>query len=132
MEATVVYHQKLAYYLVMEMCAVSIVLPNKVNAFAKTCTSKKQDDQQASKVLAEFGSVKQLDHWQPPHPVFAGLKQLTREKHQLQQELTLIHNQLHAEEVKALTATASIKRMKARVKLLEKQIEEVEQEIIAL
>jgi transposase len=132
MEATGVYHEKLAYYLIANECRVSIVLPNKVNAFAKTCTSKKQDDQQASKVLAEFGCVKQLDEWQPPHPLFASLKQLTREKYQLQQELTLIKNQLHAEQTKAITASASIKRMKARCRLMEKQIAEVEKEITEL
>ena len=128
MEATGVYHEKLAYYLIANNCRVSIVLPNKVNAFAKTCTSKKQDDQQASKVLAEFGCVKQLDEWQPPHQLFAALKQLTREKQQLQQELTLIKNQLHAEQTKAVTASASIRRMKARCRLIEKQIIEVEKE----
>jgi len=130
MEATGVYHEKLAYYLIANNCQVSIVLPNKVNAFAKTCTSKKQDDQQASKVLAEFGCVKQLDEWQAPHPLFAALKQLTREKHQLQQELTIIKNQLHAEQTKAITASASIKRMKARCRLIERQIAEIEKEII--
>ena len=132
MEATGVYHQKLAYYLVANDCRASIVLPNKVNAFAKTCTSKKQDDQQASKVLAEFGCVKQLDEWQPPHSLFVNLKQLTREKYQLQQELTSIKNQLHAEQTKAITASASIKRMKARSRLIEKQIAEVENEITDL
>jgi len=132
MEATGVYHERLAYYLAANGYYVSIVLPNKVNAFAKTCSSKKQDDCQASKVLAEFGCVKQLDLWQPPHQLYANLKQLTREKHQLQQELTLIHNQLHAEETKAITSLSSIKRMKARLKLLEKQILEVEKEIVNL
>jgi transposase len=132
MESTGVYHEKLAYYLIANDCRVSIILPNKVNAFAKTCISKKQDDQQASKVLAEFGCVKQLDEWQPPHPLFGTLKQLTREKRQLQQELTLIKNQLHAEQTKAITSTNSIKRMKARSKLIEKQITEVEKEIIEL
>jgi hypothetical protein len=48
-------------------------LSNKVNAFAKTCISKKQDDQQASKVLAEFDCVKHLDEWQPSHSLFAAL-----------------------------------------------------------
>jgi transposase len=132
MEATGVYHERLAYHLVAHGCYVSIVLPNKVNAFAKTCSSKKQDDCQASKVLGEFGCVKQLDLWQPPHPLYVNLKQLTREKHQLQQELTLIHNQLHAEEIKAITSLSSIRRMKARSKLLEKQIIEVEKEITSL
>src|SRR6478752_5258738 len=32
MEATGVYHEKLAYYLIANECRVSIVLPNKVNA----------------------------------------------------------------------------------------------------
>jgi transposase len=132
MEATGVYHEKLAYYLIANNCRISIVLPNKVNAFAKTCTSKKQDDQQASKVLAEFGCVKHLDEWQLPHPLFAALKQLTREKYQLQQELTIIKNQLHAEQTKAITASASIKRMKARCRLIEKQIAEIEKEITDL
>jgi transposase len=132
MEATGVYHEKLAYYLIAHNCRVSIVLPNKVNAFAKTCTSKKQDDQQASRVIAEFGCVKHVDEWQQPHPVFASLKQLTREKQQLQQELTIIKNQLHAEQMKAITATASIKRMKARSRLIEKQIVEIEKEITGL
>jgi transposase len=132
MEATGVYHERLAYYLIAHECRVSIVLPNKVNAFAKTCTSKKQDDSQASKVLAEFGCVKHVDEWQSPHPLFAALKQLTREKYQLQQELTLIKNQLHAEQTKAITTAASIKRMKARCRLIEKQIIEVEKEITEL
>jgi transposase len=132
MEATGVYHEKLAYYLIANEQRVSIILPNKVNAFAKTCTSKKQDDQQASKVLAEFGCVKQLDEWQPPHALFVNLKQFTREKRQLHQELTLIKNQLHAEQTKAITSTSSIKRMKARAKLIEKQVTEVGKEITEL
>lgn len=130
MEATGVYHEKLAYYLIANEQRVSIVLPNKVNAFAKTCLSKKQDDQQASRVLTEFGCVKHLDEWQPPHPLYTALKQLTREKRQLQQELTVIKNQLHAEQTKAITASASMKRMKTRCTLIEKQIAEVEKEII--
>ena len=81
-------------------------------------------------MLCEFGCVKHVDEWQPPHPLFAALKQLTREKHQLQQELVIIKNQLHAEQTKAITASASIKRMKARCRLIEKQIAEVEKEII--
>ena len=96
----------------------------------KRALSKKQDDQQASRVLTEFGCVKHLDEWQPPHPLYTVLKQLTREKRQLQQELTIIKNQLHAEQTKAITASASMKRMKARCTLIEKQIAEVEKEII--
>ena len=41
MEATGVYHEKLAYYLIAHNCRVSIVLPNKVNAFCKDLHLKK-------------------------------------------------------------------------------------------
>ncbi|MBW0177103.1 IS110 family transposase [Sediminibacterium sp.] len=129
MEATGVYHEKLAYALVINGHRVSIVLPNKVNAFAKTCVSKKQDDLQASKVLAEFGCVKHLTEWTPPSPLFATLKILTREKLQLKRELVLIQNQLHAEETRAIGSKATIKRMKARCKLIEKQICDISKEI---
>ena len=129
MEPTGVYHEKLAYHLYQRDCTVSIVLPNKVNAYAKTCVCKQQDDQQASKVLAEFGCVKKLNIWQPPHPVYAQLKQLAREKTQLQQEHAIVLNQLHAEEAKAIPGKPTIRRMKARLRLLEKQIVEIENEI---
>jgi transposase len=129
MEATGVYHEKLAYYLVALGERVSIVLPNKVNSFAKTCISKKQDDLQASKVLAEFGCVKQLSEWDPPSTMFATLKLLTREKQQLKRELILIQNQLHAEETRAIGSKATMKRMKARCRLIEKQINDITEEI---
>lgn len=132
MEATGVYHEQLAYALVSSGFAVSIVLPNKVHAFGKTSSSKRQDDLQASQVLAEFGCVKQLQEWEPPHPLFAKLKLLTREKAQLQKENTFILNQLHAEERRAIGSKASIKRMKARTRLIEKQIAEIEREILEI
>jgi transposase len=132
MEPTGVYHEKLAYHLYERDCMISIVLPNRINAFAKTCVCKQQDDQQASKVLAEFGCVKKLDVWEPPHPVYSQLKQLTREKNQLQDEQTVVLNQLHAEKAKAISSKSTIRRMKARLRLLEKQITEIDNELKAV
>jgi hypothetical protein len=53
--------------------------------------------------------------------IICSTKQLAREKHQLQQELKIIKNQLCVEQTKAITTSASIKRMKVRCKLIEKQ-----------
>lgn len=132
MEATGVYHEKLAHYLWEKGCGVAIVLPNKIAAFAKTCKSKRQDDEQASKVLAEFGCVKKVDFWVPSDRFYSLLKQLTREKEQLQMEQVSIKNQLHAEETKAIENKFTIRRMKARCKLLEKQIMEIDAEVLAV
>lgn len=128
-EATGVYHEKLACFLVAKGSIVSVVLPNKIHAFAKTCVSKKQDDLQASRVIAEFGCIKKLDEWEPPHPIYSTLKKLSREKIQLQNEKTVILNELHAEEASAFGSVSGMKRMKTRRKLIEKQISEVEKEI---
>jgi len=128
-EATGIYHERLAYFLFEQDQEISIILPNKINAYGKTCSSKQQDDYQASKVIAEFGCVKKLEIWQPPSPVYRSLKQLSRERDQLQKEHSAISTQLHAEVNQAFPYLESIKRMKARIKLIEKQIEDIENEV---
>lgn len=107
-------------------------MPNKINAYAKSCNSKLQDDFQASRVIGEFGCVKKLDLWTPPAKVYNTLQQLTRERDQLQSERAVINNQLHAEKQQAIVCESSIKRMKARLKLIEKQEVEIEKEITIL
>lgn len=128
-EATGIYHERLAYYLFGKEQDVFVVLPNKISSYAKTFASKQQDDYQASKVIAEFGCLKKLEVWEPPSPIYLILKQLCRERNQLQEENTIIANQLHAEKRQAYPAEGSVKRMKARINLIVKQIAEIEQEI---
>lgn len=128
-EATGVYHQKLAYHLHEKGETVSIVLPNKINAYAKSCTGKLQDDFQASRVIGEFGCVKKLDFWAPPAKIYDSLLQLTRELDQLKDESTAITNQLHAETKQAIVCENSVKRMGERLKLNKKQQKKIEKEI---
>ena len=131
-EATGVYHQKMAYFLFEKGESVSIVLPNKINAYAKSFTSKLQDDFQASRVIGEFGCVKKLDLWTPPAQIYHSLFQLTRELGQLKDDCTALTNQLHAEMKQAIVCEASLKRMNTRLKLNEKHQMEIENEISIL
>ena len=128
-EATGVYHERMAHYLHEHGCKVSVVLPNKAKHFSQTLTIKTVNDKEASKMLATLGLEKNLDAWQPPHPVFSLLKQLTRERCQLLQECNRTGNQLHALEKSALGNDSSMARMKTRLRLLEKQIIEIELEV---
>jgi len=128
-EATGVYHEKMAYYLFDAKQKVSIVLPNKARHFAQTLKIRTVNDRTSSKMLATLGLEKQLDAWQKPEPVFAYLKQLTREREQLLNECTVNKNQLHAEEHGAEPVKSSISRMKKRIGWLGKQILEIETEI---
>ena len=80
-------------------------------------------------MLAQLGLEKKLDPWQPPGAIYNILRQLTRERDQLKIEQTQIKNQLHAEKSGAWPNEGSIKRMKTRLRLIAKQVEEAEAEI---
>lgn len=129
MEATGVYHESLAYYLDDNQLEVSIVLPNKISNYIKTLEIKTITDKTASEAIARFGVERNLDLWSRPSPVFRELKYLTRERDQLMSDRTSVLNQLHAEEAQAFPAKGSITRMKTRIRLLDKQIDQIEAEI---
>jgi transposase len=76
-----------------------------------------------------MGLEKKLTLWTKPDPVYNQLKQLTRERGQLQKLKTSVTNQLHAEKTSAWTNSESIKRGKRTIKWLEKQIAEIEGQI---
>ena len=96
-EATGVYHENVAVYLHSNGVDVKVVLPNKAMHFQKTITMKSITDKVSAESLAVMGIEKQLDNWNPPHPVFNELKQYSRERNQLLQEQIIIKNQKHAE-----------------------------------
>lgn len=131
MEATGVYHESLAYFLEGKGFEVSIVLPNKISNYFRTLEGKTITDKTASQGIARFGLERKLDIWKRPAEIFRKLKQITRERDQLVVERTLVKNQLHAEETEAYPGKESIARMKARIKLLNKQIVQIKEEMNA-
>lgn len=128
-EATGVYHERLAYFLADHECKVSVVLPNKAKHFAQTLTIKTVNDKVASQALSIMGIEKNLDVWQKPAEVYAQLKHLTREREQLMDQRTASKNQLHAEQHQAQQSKHTVKRIKSLIRLLESQLAEVEKEI---
>lgn len=132
MEATGVYHEKLAYYLDDRGQELTIVLPNKISNYFRTLEVKTVTDKTACEVIARFGLERKLDKWKKPKRVFKTLRQLTREREQLVAERTMLKNFLHAERAEADPNDESIARMKKRISLLNKQEKEVKAEIAAI
>lgn len=132
MEATGVYHQKLAYYLDENAYKVSIVLPSKISNYFRTLEVKTINDKTASEAIARFGLERVLDQWKRPSALYKKLQQLTRERNQLVSERVVIKNQLHAEENEAHPNASSIKRFKARMKFISQQENEIKKEIDAV
>jgi transposase len=129
MEATGVYHEKLAYYLSDQDYEVSIVLPNKISNYIKTLELKTITDKTASQAICQFGLEKKLDIWQKPKKIFKDLKQLTRERDQLVAERTVTKNQLHAEQAEAFPNERSITRLKQRIRLFDNQEKEIKSDL---
>lgn len=129
MEATGVYHQKLAYYLDENSFEVSIVMPNKISNYMRTLENKTITDKSCSAAITQFGLERKLERWQRPDPLYKKLQQLTRERDQIVTERVMVKNMLHAEETEAESNSSSVKRLKARIKFLSKQENEIKQEI---
>ena len=132
MEATGVYHQSLAYYLHDAGATLSVVLPNKISNYARTLSTKTITDKTASEAITRFGLERKLDGWQKPNKVYKRLQQLTRERGQIISERTVLKNQLHAENAEADPYNPTIRRIKKRISLLDKQEAEIGEEIEAL
>jgi transposase len=129
MEATGVYHEKLAYYLSDQGLEVSIVLPNKISSYMKTLEVKTITDKTASQAICQFGLERGLEQWQKPKKIFRDLKQLTRERDQIVADRTVAKNQLHAEQAEAFPNDRSIYRANQRIGLLNEQEREIKKEI---
>lgn len=129
MEATGVYHESAAYFLQEKGFAVSVVLPNKSKAYAKSLNAKSKTDSIDAKILAQMGLERNLELWQPASHNMRRIKRLCRERVALQEQKTITLNQLHARSFEFNPEKSSKKRGDLLVKFIEKQIEQVEQDI---
>ncbi len=132
MEATGVYHESLAYFLVDHEKEVSIVLPNKISNYFRTLEEKTITDSTASEAIARFGLERKLNLWQRPKPIFKRLRQLVRERDQVVEERAMVKNQLHAELAEAEPNATSVARIKKRIVFLDKQEKEIKDELTLL
>lgn len=129
MEATGVYYEQLAYYLDQAGYYVSVLLPNKAKAYFNTLNLKSKTDDLEAKALAQLGLERKLDQWKPLSKQMYKLKRLCRERVMLLEEKTMISNRLHAEQNCQSPDSSIIKRAKGRLKLLKKQVAEVEKQL---
>ncbi|UCH13578.1 MAG: IS110 family transposase [Bacteroidales bacterium] len=129
MEATGVYYENLAYFLVEQGFTVHVVLPNQSKKYAESLGAKSKTDKIDSRILAQMGIERKLLSWQPLSSNFVSLKQLTRERDAIIQERINVSNQLHAYKHQRVINSSSISRSEKRIAALNVQIKEIEREI---
>ena len=129
MEATGVYYESLALWLVNQGYEVAVLLPNTVVAFAKSLNQKTKNDQVDSRTLARMGCERNLDAWRPAPSQYKALKQLTRHRQKLTKQRAMSKNQLHAAKKEAPASKVVIKSYEKIISFFSKQIKEIEQQI---
>lgn len=129
MEYTGVYYEALAYFLYRESKTVHVVLAHQAKKFAESLNIKMKTDKGDAKFLAQMGVERQLRVWEPSLPIYKKLKALTREKEDVQKELTIVKNQLHALEHSEEAFHRTKTRVKNRIKYLSSQIKSIDLDI---
>ncbi len=129
MEATGVYYEDLAYFLQSKHYRVSVLLPNKTAAYAKSLDCKTKTDKADAKKLAQMSIERELMQWTPPNETMLKIKRLCRERAELTGEKVAFKNRLHAKKHAHAPLEESINRAKAALKFIDSQIKEIEKEI---
>ena len=129
MEATGVYYENLAWYLFEQEYNVFVLLPYKTKHYLKSIGIKSKNDKIDAQGLALMGAQQKHNPWRPHSKSIYTLRALTRQHENLNKLKTSLGNQLHANEHSAVKNAIVKKQLNATIKLLDKQLDELSEEI---
>lgn len=132
MEATGVYHERIAHFLYEKDYDIYVVLPTKAKRYLESLGNRSKNDPIDSIGLTQMGIDQQhLEKWHPPSPVMAQLRSLTRQRQQVQEQITVANNRLHAVEFGFFEAKKVKKHLKTTISFHKRQIKQLEADIVA-
>jgi transposase len=129
MEATGVYYENLAWYLFEQEYNVYVLLPYKTKHYLKSIGIKSKNDKIDAQGLARMGAEQKHNPWRPHSKSIYILRAFTRQHENVTKLKTSLQNQLHANEYSAVRNAIVKKQLNATIKLLEKQLTELSEEI---
>jgi len=99
MEATGIYHENLAEFLVEAGCKVSVVNPFQAKKFAQSHGFRSKNDRHDGLVLALYGHERQLPAWTPPPVEVRHLEALLARLNALETDINREQNRLEKSQV---------------------------------
>lgn len=132
MEATGVYHQGVAHYLYEHGHSVCVMQSGRVKRYAQSLDQRSKTDALDSRMLSMLGLERNIRLWHPPSEELQELKGLSRERSSLLNDRTMETNRQGAIASSVHSNVRALKRHKIRLKLLNTQIESVEEEMRSL
>jgi transposase len=130
MEASGVYHEKLAIWLTDKDRPVMVVLPNKARKYMEALGLKSKNDKIDAKGLALMCAQHKFDLWQPMVKFYYELRLLTRHYQSTQELKTTFSNQYHALQYSGYSSKLVSKQLEKTVALFEKQVKESKEHIV--
>jgi transposase len=130
MEATGVYHEKLAIWLTEQKMEVFVVLPNKARKYMQALGLKTKNDTVDAKGLALMCIQHKFEVWKPICKYNYELRLLTRHYQSTQEMKTAFSNQLHALDHSGYTSKEVSKKLKKTIEFFEKQVKAIKKDIV--
>jgi len=127
MEATGIYYEKLAFFLLDKGKYVSVLMPNIAKKFNESLNNKTKTDGIDARTLGRIGVERNLPKWKISPKIYRDLKKLSRERVRLIKNRTATKSQLHAEEKSGEPMKIIIKQLKQEINFFDRQIKKVEQ-----
>jgi len=125
MEATGVYHESLALYLVALDYTLSVLLPNKSKKYLQSLGLKSKNDSIDARGLAQMGAEQKLKKWSPPAKYFHTLRSYSRQYQNIQEQKTMTKNQIHAISRGMYPSKEIVKQLEKIIALFDKQLKEL-------
>ncbi|MBK0383280.1 IS110 family transposase [Pedobacter sp. SD-b] len=130
MEATGVYHERLAIWLTEQGQQIFVVLPNKSSKYMQALGLKTKNDGVDARGLAMMCIGHRFEQWKPIGRYNYELRLLTRHYQSTQEIKTVFQNQLHALSHSGYTSKEVGKQLKKSIDLFDKQVKSLKKEIV--
>lgn len=130
MEATGVYHEKLAIWLTEQGQTVFVVLPNKSSKYMQALGLKTKNDGVDAKGLAMMCIGHRFEQWKPIGRYNYELRLLTRHYQSMQEIKNVFINQLHALNHSGYSSKQVSKQLQKSIDLFDKQVKSLKKDIV--
>lgn len=132
MEATGIYHLRLAHALYDAGIGLSVVNPLSVKRFIQSKLHRTKTDKSDAIMLVEYGRIMEPDLWKPDLPHYTQAQQLLNIQSQLVNNRTSISNQMEAIDLSVNQSKIGLSLLKKQLKFIEKQLVEIDKELAEL
>lgn len=129
MEATGVYHLRLAYALNKLGVFVSVVNPLSVKNFSRAVMCRTKTDKADARQLVDYARRMELTEWRPTSDNYIRIQQIYRSIEMFLANITQTENQLEAIDNSPVADTRLCRMLRKHIKTLHKQIALLEKQI---